>query len=231
MVILVILVVVRVLRKLDEAADRARVARLYRFEAETGAGLIAGVDEAGRGSLFGPMVVASVILPPNLYLPRLDDSKKLSPKVRAELFDEIAARAVAYAAVEVSVEEIDALNIYQATRLGMRRAVEALAVTPEFVLADAMELELPMPTRAIVRGDSLSASIAAASVVAKVTRDRLIEALAEEFPAYGLAKNKGYGTREHMDAIRNFGYSRLHRRTFEPVKSMVGAGVGVGREI
>ena len=197
---------------------------MYEFENETGVELVAGVDEAGRGSLFGPMLVGAVILPRNLYLPRLNDSKKLTAKVRAELYDEITAAAVSWSAVEVSVEEIDALNIYQATLLGMRRAVESLSVQPEFVLVDAMPLEISIPTRSIIRGDTLSASIAAASIIAKVTRDRLIEKLAEKYPAYSLERNKGYGTRAHMTAIRNFGYSDLHRRSFEPVKSMVSGG-------
>ena len=199
---------------------------LYEFENETGAELVAGVDEAGRGSLFGPMLVGAVILPRNLYLPRLNDSKKLSPNVRAELYDEITAAAVAWSAVEVSVAEIDALNIYQATLLGMRRAVESLSVQPEYVLVDAMPLEISIPTRSIIRGDTLSASIAAASIVAKVTRDRLIEKLAAKYPAYSLERNKGYGTRAHMLAIREFGYSEMHRRSFEPVKSMVSANCG-----
>ena len=207
---------------MDEAADRLRVSNLYRFENESGVELIAGVDEAGRGSLFGPMFVGAAILPVNLYLPRLNDSKKLSPKIRAALYEEIVAQAVAFSAVEVSVEEIDAVNIYQATLNGMRRAVEALAVQPELVLVDAMPLVLEkIPTRAIIHGDSLSAEIAAASIVAKVTRDRLIEKLAEKFPAYSLEKNKGYGTRAHMAAIREFGFTDLHRRSFEPVKSMI----------
>ena len=212
------------IKKLDLAADAERVERLYEYENETGAELVAGVDEAGRGSLFGPMLVGAVILPRNLYLPRLDDSKKLTAKVRAGLYEEIIARAVSWTAVEVSVEEIDALNIYNATKLGMRRAVEALSVQPEYVLVDAMPLEISIPTRSIIRGDALSATIAAASIVAKVTRDRLIEKLAAEYPAYGLERNKGYGTRAHMAAIREFGYSEMHRRSFEPVKSMVSGG-------
>lgn len=195
---------------------------LYRFEKESGAELIAGVDEAGRGSLFGPMMVGAVILPANLYLPRLNDSKKLSPKIRAGLYDEIVAQAIAFSAVEVSVEEIDAVNIYQATLNGMRRAVESLSVTPELVLVDAMPLVLEkIPARAIIHGDSLSATIAAASIIAKVTRDRLIEKFAEKFPAYSLEKNKGYGTRAHMAAIKEFGFTEMHRRSFEPVKSMI----------
>ena len=207
-------------RKFDAAADKLRVQNLYKFENETGAELIAGVDEAGRGSLFGALFVAAVILPKNLYLPRLDDSKKLSPKIRAELFEKIVAQAISYSVEEISVAEIDALNIYNATKLGMTRAVENLSVTPEFVLVDAMPLELSMPARAIIHGDSLSASIAAASILAKVSRDRLIDNLAEKYPAYNLAQNKGYGTREHLAAIKNFGYTELHRRSFNPVKSM-----------
>lgn len=214
------------IRKLDIAADMERVAELYKYENETDFRLVAGVDEAGRGCLFGPMIVAAVILPKNLYIPRLDDSKRLSPKVRAEIFEDIVAQALCYSVVEVSIEEIDTVNIYQAAKLGMIRAVRHLPITPEFVLTDAMKIELDgIETRSIVHGDRLSASIAAASVIAKVTRDRMTEDWAKKFPRYGLEHNRGYGTKEHFAAIQNFGFTDMHRRSFNPVKSIIEGSV------
>ena len=213
------------MKKFSVDADKLRVAKLYEFENQAradGYKLIAGVDEAGRGSLIGCVVVAAVILPENFYLERLDDSKKLSAKVRENLFDKIVSSAISFAHVEVGIEEIDTLNIYQATLCGMKRAVENLSVTPDFVLTDAMKVDFgeKISTRAIVHGDALSASIAAASVVAKVTRDRLADEWAKSFPQYGFEKNRGYGTKTHLAAIKNFGPTPIHRRSFEPVKSL-----------
>ena len=211
------------MKKFSVEADRLRVTKLYEFESQArheGHKLIAGVDEAGRGSLVGCVVVAAVILPENIYLERLDDSKKLSAKVRENLYDKITLSAVAYNAVCVDVDEIDKLNIYRATLAGMKRAVEGLSVAPDFVLTDAMKVDFGIPTRAIVHGDALSASIAAASIVAKVTRDRLADDWAKTFPQYGFEHNRGYGTRAHLDAIKNFGATPIHRRSFEPVKSL-----------
>ncbi len=211
------------MKKFSVEADRLRVTKLYEFETQAraeGHKLIAGVDEAGRGSLVGCVVVAAVILPENIYLERLDDSKKLSAKVREMLFDKITSAAISYKAVCVEADEIDKLNIYQATLVGMKRAVEGLSVAPDFVLTDAMKVDFDVPTRAIVHGDSLSASIAAASIVAKVTRDRLADEWAKTFPQYGFDKNRGYGTKAHLDAIKTFGATPIHRRSFEPVKSL-----------
>ncbi len=213
------------IRKLDVAADMERVKNLYKFETESGKNLIAGVDEAGRGCLFGSMMVGAVILPKNLYIERLDDSKKLSPKIRAELYDKIIAQALCYSVEEVSIEEIDAVNIYQATINGMIRAVQKLPIQPEIVLVDAMKIEIAgIETRSIIRGDKLSASIAAASILAKVTRDRMADIWAEKYPVYGLEHNRGYGTKAHMAAIEKFGYTEMHRRSFNPVKSMIERG-------
>lgn len=213
------------MRKFSIAADMERVQNLYRFEDETrakGFNLIAGVDEAGRGSLVGPVVVAAVILPDDLYLERLDDSKKLSAKVREILYDKIISTAISYSYVEVPVAEIDEKNIYQATLAGMKRAVEGLTVRPEFVLTDAMKVDFgeKIPSLSIVHGDALSASIAAASIIAKVTRDRFADKWALTYPDYGFEHNRGYGTKEHLDAIKNFGATPIHRRSFNPVKSL-----------
>jgi len=214
-------------KKFDEDADRLRVKELYKFENELlskGYNLIAGTDEAGRGSLVGPVVIAAVILPPNFYLAKLNDSKKISAKVREKLFDEIQAAAISYSCVEVGVEEIDTLNIYQATIQGMLRAVAALTIKPDFVLTDAMKVDFgEIPTRAIIHGDALSASIAAASIIAKVTRDRLADEWSKIYPQYGFEKNRGYGTKLHLDAIKKFGPTQIHRKTFNPVKEILGS--------
>ena len=215
-------------RKFNEDADKFRVNELYKFEdaaRSQGYKLIAGVDEAGRGSLVGPVLVAAVILPPNFYLPCLNDSKKLSAKIREKLFDEIKSVAVAWSYEKVSVEEIDTLNVYQATLKGMIRTVAKLSPAPDFVLTDAMKVNFNgIDTAAIIHGDRLSASIAAASIIAKVTRDRLADEWSKIYPAYGFEKNRGYGTKLHIDAIKNFGYSDIHRKTFNPVKSMISRG-------
>ena len=182
--------------------------------------LIAGVDEAGRGSLVGPMTVAAVILPKNLYLPKLNDSKKISAHIREILYEQIILTAESYSVVEVSAEEIDEFNIYQATLRGMQRAVENLSVKPEFVLTDAMKLNLEN-SRSIIHGDALSASIAAASIIAKVTRDRMADKWHEKYPQYGFDHNRGYGTKSHIEAIKKYGFTPLHRKSFNPVKSML----------
>ena len=213
------------MKKFSLETDIERVRNLYKFEAEAradGFKLIAGVDEAGRGSLVGVLVVAAVILPENLYLERLDDSKKLSAKVRETLYEKILDEAICAAHVEVSVDEIDTLNIYRATLEGMRRAVASLDVQPDFVLTDAMKVDFGkgITSCSIVHGDALSASIAAASIIAKVTRDRLADAWALQYPEYGFEHNRGYGTKTHIDAIYRHGPCAIHRRSFNPVKSL-----------
>ena len=211
-------------KKFSAEADKIRVEELYKYEREArakGFKLIAGVDEAGRGSLVGAVVVAAVILPENLYLERLDDSKKLSPKVRETLYDEIISAAISWNVVSVDINEIDALNIYQATLVGMKRAVAGLDVQPDFVLTDAMHVDFDgIETQPIVHGDRLSASIAAASILAKVTRDRRADEWALQYPQYGFEHNRGYGTKEHLAAIEKFGACPLHRKSFNPVKSL-----------
>lgn len=213
------------MKKFSAEADMERVKNLYRFEdraREKGYKLIAGSDEAGRGSLVGPVVVAAVILPEDLYLERLDDSKKLSAKIRETLYEKIISAAISYSCVEVPVEEIDTLNVYQATLEGMKRAVAALDVQPDFVFTDAMKVDFgKIRTHSIVHGDALSASIAAASIIAKVTRDRLADEWATQYPSYGFEHNRGYGTLEHLAAIEKFGPCPLHRHSFNPVKNLL----------
>ena len=177
--------------------------------------LICGVDEAGRGPLAGPVCAAAVILPHGLEIPGLTDSKKLSDKKRRELFPIIQQEAIAYGIGLASREEIDEINILQATFLAMERALAALSVRPELALIDGnREKDFGLPVKTVVKGDSLSMNIAAASVLAKVTRDDLMLELAKEYPQYGFDIHKGYGTRAHYDALREYGPCPIHRTTF-----------------
>lgn len=178
---------------------------------------VAGVDEAGRGPLAGPVVSAAVILPleEEKRIPGIDDSKKLSKKRREELEKLIKERACAYSIAEVDEETIDSINILQATRLCMKRAIEGLKISPDFVLTDGnMTLEIDYPQKSVVKGDALVCSIGAASILAKVYRDRRMEEYAKEYPGYGFEHNAGYGTAEHIRAIGEIGICRIHRRTF-----------------
>lgn len=176
---------------------------------------IAGVDEAGRGSLAGPVCAAAVILPPNLVIDGLDDSKKLSEARREALYDIICAEALCYGVALVDEQTIDRVNILQATFLAMRQAVAKLEQEPSLVLVDGnQDPKLGLPTCTVVKGDSLSANIAAASILAKVTRDRLMVELDEKYPQYGFAAHKGYGTRAHYAALDAYGPCPIHRRTF-----------------
>lgn len=176
---------------------------------------ICGVDEAGRGPLAGPVCAAAVILPRGLEIPGLDDSKKLSDKRRRELFPVIKEQAIAYGIGLASHEEIDEINILQATFLAMQRAIDQLEGKADFALIDGnREKDFGLRVKTVVKGDSLSASIAAASVLAKVTRDDIMEAMAEEYPQYGFEIHKGYGTKAHYDALRTYGPSPIHRMTF-----------------
>lgn len=176
---------------------------------------VCGVDEAGRGPLCGPVVAAAVILPDGWVPEGLDDSKKLSAKKREKLYDEIIAHAVAYGIAEASVAEIDALNILEASLLAMRRAIAKLDPAPDFALIDGnVDRDFPLPARAVVGGDAKVAEIAAASILAKVTRDRMCLDLDAAYPMYGIAKHKGYGTKAHMDALRKYGPAPIHRRQF-----------------
>ncbi len=181
---------------------------------------VAGVDEAGRGPLAGPVAAAAVILDPRRIPPGLDDSKKLTADRREELADAIFAHAIAVGVGLSSSVEIDAINIRQATHAAMRRALRALFVSPAHVLIDGNDLpaDLPCPGQTIVSGDQLSLSIAAASIVAKVTRDRLMRRLGAAFPAYGFDRHAGYGTPAHLDALKREGPCEFHRRSFAPVR-------------
>jgi ribonuclease HII len=205
-----------------ETLEEQRLSTLRVHETELlsqGYRLIAGVDEAGRGPLAGPVVVAAVILPPDCRLPGLDDSKKLTPLQREDLYKAITAAALAIKHIVVDSTRIDLVNIYQATLEGMYQALAALNPSPDAALVDAMPLRLGIPCRSIIHGDALSASIAAASVIAKVERDRIMENLDGSYPDYGFARHKGYGTPEHLDALNKYGPCPIHRRSFAPVKT------------
>ena len=185
-------------------------------------GLTAGVDEAGRGPLAGPVIAAAVILDELNPIHGLNDSKKLSAKRREALFDEIRARALCFAIAEASVQEIDEINILQATLLAMKRAVEALRLPPKLVLVDGNRLPiLSIRSEAIVQGDVLVLAISAASILAKVHRDRLCEAMHQRYPVYGFDQHKGYGTAQHMAALQAHGPADCHRMTFAPVARSV----------
>jgi len=187
-----------------------------------GAMRIAGIDEVGRGPLFGPVVAAAVILPKGCRLDGLTDSKMLSEKRRAEFDREIRAQAVAWAIASVDVETIDRINIRQASLLAMRLAVQQLANSPDFLLIDGRDtIDWPVAQQAVIRGDSTSLSIAAASVLAKVHRDRLLVDLDHLFPGYGLARHKGYGCPEHLTALARLGPTPLHRKSFNPVAQII----------
>ena len=183
-----------------------------------GALRIAGLDEVGRGPLFGPVVAAAVILPTRFRLPGLTDSKMLSEKKRNQLVPEIRFNAIAWAIASVDAETIDRINIRQASLLAMRLAVQQLALSPDFLLIDGRDsIDWPCPQQPVIHGDAISLSIAAASVLAKVHRDRLLVELDSQFPGYGLASHKGYGSREHLAALARLGPTPLHRKTFHPV--------------
>lgn len=191
---------------------------MWKFEHEKlseGFALICGVDEAGRGPLAGPVCAAAVILPDGVVIPGLNDSKKLSDKKRRELFPIIKEKAIAYSIAFADHREIDEINILQATLLAMQRAIDGLSVRPDFALIDGnRQKDFGLPVQTIVQGDSRSASIAAASILAKVTRDDLMEQLAVQYPGYGFEIHKGYGTKAHYAALKDIGPSPVHRMTF-----------------
>ncbi len=194
---------------------------LYQFEEElydNGYHLICGVDEAGRGPLAGPVVVASCILPPFLRIKGINDSKKLSAKKREELYKIIVKQAIDYKIVFVSNEDVDKYNIYQATKKGMLEAISKLKVQPDYALIDAMPLhELELKHDSIIHGDARCASIAAASILAKVTRDHYMEKMDVKYPNYGFKKHKGYPTKDHLEALEKYGPCKIHRKTYAPV--------------
>lgn len=179
-------------------------------------GLIAGMDEAGRGPLAGPVVCACVIMPleKEKIIDGINDSKKLTPKKREELYEKIVSTAIAYSIIEVDEETIDKINILQATKLGMKRALEGLKVKPAVVLIDAVKVDTDIKQEDIIKGDAKSYNIASASILAKVYRDRLMVKLAQEYPEYHFEKHKGYGTKDHIDALKKFGKCKIHRNSF-----------------
>lgn len=181
---------------------------------EHGYSCVGGVDEVGRGPLAGPVVAACVILPPNCFIPGLDDSKKLTARKREKLEQQIKQEAVAWSVGLVNHKEIDRVNIYQATKMAMAKAVRSLKIQPDYLLIDAMKIEADLPQESIIHGDSLCAAIAAASIIAKTYRDRLMIMLDDFYPNYGFKDNKGYGTARHLEALRLFGPSPVHRRSF-----------------
>ncbi|HCR44502.1 MAG TPA: ribonuclease HII [Ruminococcaceae bacterium] len=182
---------------------------------ERGFAAVCGIDEAGRGPLAGPVFAAAVVLPPGLIIEGLDDSKKLSPKKREKLFDIIKSRAVSFGIGFADEKEIDSINILQATFLAMKRAVDKLGAKPDIALVDGNRMPcLGVYTETIVKGDALSESIAAASVLAKVSRDRLLCEIDKIYPQYGFAQHKGYGTRQHVEMLKKYGPCPVHRRTF-----------------
>ena len=184
---------------------------------EKGITLIAGVDEVGRGPLIGPVVAAAVILPKDFKLEGLTDSKKLSEKKREQFYEIIKKEAVAVGVGIISEKRIDEINIYEATKEAMKEAINNLVIKPEHVLIDAMPLELEIPTTSIIKGDLLSISISAASVIAKVERDRMLYEIDKEYPMYDLKNNKGYGTKKHLEAIKQYGITKYHRLSYKPV--------------
>jgi ribonuclease HII len=179
---------------------------------------VAGLDEAGRGSLFGPVMAAAVVLNPKRRIFGLDDSKKLPPERREELAGRIREHALGWAVAEIDASRIDAWNIYQASRQAMVAAISQLNPFPDYLLLDALELDLPIEQRALIHGDARSVSIAAASILAKVERDRRMEEFDRLYPQYGLGQNKGYATPEHLEALRRHGPSPLHRFSYAPVR-------------
>jgi ribonuclease HII len=192
--------------------------RFERAARQLGWTRIAGIDEAGRGALFGPVVAAAVILNPKRRIVGLDDSKKLPAERRTMLAERIREHAVAWAVAEVDAQRIDAWNIYQASRQAMTAALQQLAISPDYLLIDAMQLDVLIEQKSLIKGDARSISIAAASILAKTHRDECMEKWDVVYPQYGLARHKGYGTPDHLEALRQHGPSPLHRRSFAPVR-------------
>ena len=192
--------------------------RFERTARQLGWTRIAGIDEAGRGALFGPVVAAAVVLNPKRRIVGLDDSKKLTPERRAELAPRIQERALAWAVAEIDASRIDAWNIYQASRQAMTAALQQLSIVPDYLLLDAMHLDVLIEQKSLIKGDAKSVSIAAASILAKTHRDARMNEWDLVYSGYGLAQHKGYGTPEHLEALRRLGPTPLHRNSFAPVR-------------
>lgn len=200
----------------DKFAEMTHYETRFRNE---GYSLIAGIDEVGRGPLAGPVVAASVILPQEFKLLGIDDSKKLTFRQREDIYHIIKEQAIGIGIGIIGNEEIDEINIFEATKKAMLSAIEQLDVKPDFLLIDAVKLDTPFSSEAIIKGDARSISIAAASIIAKVTRDRIMIDLDKKFPPYQFGKNMGYGTKEHLSAIEKHGITPHHRRSFAPIKN------------
>ncbi|HFI0631842.1 TPA: ribonuclease HII [Streptococcus suis] len=210
-----------------EAAEDARLEAMLSYEKalyENGVEWIAGIDEVGRGPLAGPVVAAAVILPKGCKIRYLNDSKKIPKSKHEAIYQEVMERAVAVGVGVKNAAVIDQVNIYEATKLAMLEALGQLSQEPEHLLIDAMKLNTPLPQTSIIKGDANSLSIAAASIVAKVARDKMMADYDKEFSGYGFAKNAGYGTAEHLEGLNKLGITPIHRKTFEPIKSMVTGG-------
>lgn len=182
---------------------------------------IIGLDEAGRGPMAGPLVVGGVIFRPGYYREDINDSKQLTEKKREELYDIIVRDALAYQIEIIDVDDVDRLNVYQASKKGMLDAIEHIHIKPDYALTDAMPLGTAIEHQAIVKGDNLSISIAAASILAKVTRDRIMKQYDLQYPEYGFAKNKGYPTKQHKEALQLYGITPIHRKSFQPVQDVL----------
>ena len=206
----------------------------YQYERELyqkGINYIGGIDEVGRGPLIGPVVAACVVLPKDLYIEGLTDSKKLSEKKRNYYYEVICEKAIAIGIGVVDEKRIDEINIYEATKEAMLLAIKNTNIKMEYILIDAMPLELDIPTTSIIKGDALSESIAAASVIAKVTRDRMMYELDKEYPEYGFAKHKGYPTKEHINNVKQYGLLDNYRFTFKPISVLINDGDFSERQI
>lgn len=211
-------------RELQKQVDEdLRLEKMLAYEKELyaqGIELIAGVDEVGRGPLAGPVVAAAVILPKGCKIPGLNDSKKIPKAKHKEIYEAVLQNAIAIGVGVKDNQVIDQVNIYEATKLAMMEAIGQLEPQPQHLLIDAMKLDLPIPQTSIIKGDANSLSIAAASIVAKVTRDQMMEDLDQLYPGYDFAQNAGYGTAKHLAGLHKLGVTPIHRRSFEPVKSM-----------
>ena len=210
-----------------EIDEDVRLETMLRYEKELyqkGYQAIAGIDEVGRGPLAGPVVTACVILPKDCKIRHLNDSKKIPKKHHEEIYEEVLARALGVGIGIVDNDTIDRVNIYEATKLGMLQAIEQMkgeVTKPDYLLIDAMQLDTPIPQLSLIKGDANSLSIAAASIVAKVTRDRMMAEYAKEYPGYAFDKNVGYSTKDHLAGLKQYGVTPIHRKSFEPIKSML----------
>ena len=208
---------------LADIAEAKRLEGLLAYERElyiNNIMLIAGIDEVGRGPLAGPVVAAAVILPENCQIAGLNDSKQISKSQHQKVYDEVIAQALAVGIGCIDHQVIDQVNIYEATKLAMLQAIEQLTIKPQHLLIDAMQLAVDIPQTSLIKGDAKSMSIAAASIVAKVTRDKLMADYDKQYPGYDFAHNAGYGTKKHLQALVEQGITDIHRRSFEPIKSM-----------